>query len=120
MTAAMKNLIRRFQLWSFCLIFPILTSCKDQEAQIASLKENISSLRDANEAGDKELQKITQKISALKQQVKSEASKRNDLEAKYQKSSATQRLIAKYRAELEESLKKFEESVGSYQKQYLP
>lgn len=117
----MKSPVSRHRLWLPCLVFPILISgCTEQEGQINSLKDSISRLRETNNTGTIELQKMTQQLATVNQQVSRDASKRKEFEEKSQKSAATERMIIKYRTELEESLDKFTASVADYRKQYLP
>lgn len=117
----MKRPNRRHLLPIACLISALLaTGCTEQEGQINSLKDSISRLRESNNTGTQELQKMTQRLSTLSQEVRNQQSKRNEFEAKAGKSESTERLIVKYRTELEESLNNFTTAVSDYRKQNLP
>ncbi len=115
----MKLFVRRLIWWHLCLALPLLSSCSEQEGQIAALKDSIASARDTNTAATEELQKLSNRLSELNRKISAQASKRLEFETKSQKSGAAEQLLIKYRTELEESLKQFSESVAAYRKQYL-
>ena len=62
---------------------------------------------------------MNQKLSMLNQQVRAQDGKRMAFEAKSQKSGDAEKLLVKYRTELEASLKTFTDSVAAYRQQYL-
>ena len=115
----MKTFVRRLSFWVFLGIIPVVTGCSKQLEQIATLKENLNVTREANNAGTFELQEMNQKLSTLNQQVRSQHGKRLEFEAKAQKSGDAEKLLVKYRTELEASLKTFADSVAAYRQQYL-
>ena len=115
----MKSFVRRLSFWVLLGAIPFATGCSKQLEQIATLKEDINVAREANSAGSIELQEINQKLSTLNQQVRSQHGKRLEFEAKAQKSGDAEKLLVKYRTELEASLKTFNDSVAAYRQQYL-
>ncbi len=114
----MKTFVRRLSFWGFLGVIPFVTGCSKQLEQIATLKENLSVTREANNAGTIELQEMNQKLSMLNQQVRAQHGKRMEFEAKAQKSGEAEKLLIKYRTELETSLKTFTDSVAAYRQQY--
>lgn len=115
----MKTFVRRLSFWGFLGVMPFVTGCSQQLEQIATLKENLNVTREANNAGTIELQEMNQKLSMLNQQVRGQHGKRMEFEAKAQKSGEAEKLLVKYRTELEASLKTFTDSVAAYRQQYL-
>ncbi len=115
----MKTFVRRLSFWGFLAVTPFLAGCSQQMEQIVTLKENLNVTREANNAGTIELQQLNQKLSTLSQQVRGQHGKRMEFEAKSQKSSEAEKLLVKYRTELETSLKAFADSVTAYRQQYL-
>jgi regulator of replication initiation timing len=115
----MKTFVRRLSFWVLLGAAPFLAGCSKQLEQIANLKENLNVTREANTAGTIELQELNQKLSMLNQQVRGQHGKRMEFEAKAQKSGEAEKLLVKYRTELETSLKAFADSVTAYRQQYL-
>jgi hypothetical protein len=115
----MKSSFRRLCAWSFLMVLPFVTGCSEEDEKIAALKDGLVVTREANNAGTIELQQLNQKLSLLSQQVRGQHGQRMEFEAKAQKSGSAEKLLVKYRTELEGSLKQFTDSVAAYRKQYL-
>ncbi len=115
----MQTFVRRLSFWGFLGVTPFLAGCSKQMEQIGTLKENLNVTREANNAGTIQLQEMNQKLAILSQQVRAQHGKRMEFEAKAQKSGEAEKLLVKYRTELETSLKTFTDSVAAYRQQYL-
>lgn len=115
----MKSFVRRLSFWTFLALLPFVTGCSEQVEQIATLKDKLTVTRAANNAGSFELQQLNQKLSVLNGQVRGQYGQLMEFEAKALKSGNAEKLLVKYRTELEGSLKQFADSVAAYRKQYL-
>lgn len=83
------------------------------------MNDRIAATREANEKVGSELQKMNQALALAKRQTSDGSGKRKEFEMKAGKSGSTERIITKYREDLEKSLTEFATAVSDYRKKYF-
>ncbi|MDB6068925.1 MAG: hypothetical protein JWL81_96 [Verrucomicrobiales bacterium] len=101
------------------MLLPFLPGCSEQTGKINSLKEKVEALKESTSKSSLELLQLNQKLAGINRQISDQASKKIEFEEKSKKSGQTEKIVTKYREELEASLKKFKDDVADYRKQNL-